>query len=124
VSVSLPLDDLAARAFAEEWVAAWNAHDLGRILEHYVSDVVFLSPVAQRRVGNGRVVGHRELRAYWGPALAPGSPLRFELVDVLTGHDALTILYRNQNGQSVAETFEFGSSGKVARAMACYKARQ
>jgi hypothetical protein len=27
-----------ALAFAEVWVAAWNAHDLGRILSHYADD--------------------------------------------------------------------------------------
>ena len=27
-----------ALGFAREWVAAWNAHDLGRILSHYADD--------------------------------------------------------------------------------------
>ena len=27
--------NIDARTFAEEWVAAWNAHDLERILAHY-----------------------------------------------------------------------------------------
>jgi predicted HD phosphohydrolase len=27
-----------AERFAEDWVAAWNSHDLGRILEHYEED--------------------------------------------------------------------------------------
>ena len=27
-----------ARRFAEEWIAAWNAHDLERILAHYTDD--------------------------------------------------------------------------------------
>ncbi len=30
-------------AFAIEWEAAWNAHDLNRILAHYAEDVVFRS---------------------------------------------------------------------------------
>ena len=30
-----------ARAFAANWIAAWNAHDLERILEHYTEDVSF-----------------------------------------------------------------------------------
>lgn len=25
--------------FAHEWIAAWNAHDLERILAHYADDV-------------------------------------------------------------------------------------
>ena len=58
------------RRFAEEWVAAWNAHDLPQILSHYAEDVVFLSPIAKQRMGDGRVVGKDGLTAYWGPALA------------------------------------------------------
>ena len=33
-----------ALAFAGEWVAAWNAHDLGRILAHYADDFEMTSP--------------------------------------------------------------------------------
>ena len=114
------MDRQSEEGFPTDWVSAWNAHDLERILGHYDPAIVFLSPVAQRRVGNGRVVGLEALRAYWAGGLAAQPDLRFELVDVLTGHDALTILYRNHRGQSAAETFEFGASGKVVRSFACY----
>jgi ketosteroid isomerase-like protein len=109
-----------ARAFAEDWIAAWNAHDLDRILSHYASDVAFLSPLAQKRVGNGRVEGLAALRNYWSGALAAQPGLKFELLDVLTGHACLTVLYRNHRGQTAAETFEFRTDGKVVRSFACY----
>lgn len=114
------MDASQARAFAEEWIAAWNAHDLDRIVSHYAPEIVFLSPQAERRVGNGRVAGIQALRAYWGPALKAQTQLRFDLIDVLTGHECVTILYRNHRGQSVAETCEFDSSHKVVRSFACY----
>jgi ketosteroid isomerase-like protein len=109
-----------ARAFAEDWIAAWNAHDLDRILSHYATDVAFLSPLAQQRVGNGRVEGLAALRNYWSGALAAQPGLKFELLDVLTGHACLTVLYRNHRGQTAAETFELQSDGKVVRSFACY----
>ena len=109
-----------ARAFAEDWIAAWNAHDLDRILSRYASDVAFLSPLAQKRVGNGRVEGLAALRSYWSGALAAQPGLKFELLDVLTGHACLTVLYRNHRGQTAAETFEFRTDGKVVRSFACY----
>lgn len=109
-----------AQAFAAEWVAAWNSHDLDRILSHYATDIVFLSPVAQKRVGDGRVVGIPALRAYWEQGLATQPELKFELLNVLVGHECLTVLYRNHRGQQAAETFEFGSDGKVVRSFACY----
>jgi ketosteroid isomerase-like protein len=109
-----------ARAFADEWIAAWNAHDLERILSHYAADIVFLSPVAQKRVGDGRVAGIPALRAYWGGGLAAQPDLRFELIDVFVGHACLTLSYRNHRGQTAAETCEFDGDGKVVRSFACY----
>jgi hypothetical protein len=108
------------QAFAEEWIASWNAHDLDRILSHYASDVAFLSPLAKTRTGNGRVVGIDALRTYWESGLATQPNLRFVLTNVLVGHDCLTILYRNHRDQAVAETLEFGDDGRVVRAFACY----
>jgi ketosteroid isomerase-like protein len=108
-------------AFAADWIAAWNSHDLDRILSHSADDIVFLSPVAQARLGNGRVVGREALRAYWSGGLAAQPGLKFEPEAVLVGHEGLTILYRNHRGQAAAETFEFGPDGRVVRSFACYR---
>ncbi len=108
-------------AFAEEWTASWNSHDLDRILSHYADNVVFLSPLAQKRVGNGRVEGLQALRAYWRNGLDAQPNLKFALESVLVGHQCLTILYTNHRGQAAAETFEFGQDGKVTRSFACYR---
>lgn len=109
-----------AKQFADEWIETWNARDLEKILTHYADDVVFLSPVAQRVVGNGRVEGIAALRAYWSKALSVHTDLHFTLEDVLVGHQCLTIVYRNQRGQRVGETVEFGADGKVVRSCGCY----
>lgn len=112
--------DIDERSFARDWVDAWNARDLERILSHYAADIVFLSPVAARRLGDGRVAGIAALRAYWGSALAAIPDLRFELEAVLSGHQCITILYRNQVRLLVAETVEFNAAGKIVRSSACY----
>lgn len=114
------MDRAKADAFAEEWVAAWNAHDLDRILSHYAEDIEFLSPIAQNRVGNGRIVGIDALRHYWSLGLSSQPDLRFELKQTLVGHQALTLLYRNHRGQDAAETLEFNGNGKAVRSCACY----
>ncbi len=106
--------------FAEDWIDAWNARDLDRILSHYAPDVVFLSPVAERRLGNGRVEGILALREYWRGGLAAVPELRFELEAVLSGYQCLTIVYHNQNRQRVAETVEFNAARQVVRSFACY----
>jgi len=40
-----------AHQFAREWVAAWNAHDLDRIMYHYEEEVELIFP------GRGAAVG-------------------------------------------------------------------
>jgi hypothetical protein len=110
-------------AFADEWIAAWNAHDLGRILSHYAADVVFESPVIRQRLGkaSGQVHGLEELRAYWSGAFTAFPDLRFELLDVLDGIDGGAIRYfSHARGCEVVETFSFDASGLVARAAAFY----
>jgi hypothetical protein len=114
------MTDEEAREFAAEWIAAWNSHDLDRVLRHYADDIVFLSPYAEKLVGNGRILGIAALRAYWRKGLAALPNLHFDFVALRIGYDCLTILYRNHRGQDAAETFEFAADGKVVRSFACY----
>lgn len=44
-----------AMKLANEWVAAWNAHDLERILAHYEEFVELTSPAAARLLGRPEV---------------------------------------------------------------------
>jgi ketosteroid isomerase-like protein len=37
-----------AKTYAEQWVRAWNAHDIEAVLDHFHDDVLFTSPVAAR----------------------------------------------------------------------------
>lgn len=113
----------AARAFAEDWTAAWNARDLDAVLAHYSDDCTFASPFVARFAGEpgGRLAGKTRLRAYWTAALAALPALHFELVDVLTGVDCITVLYRGHRGLS-AEVFELGADGRVVRGIALYTA--
>ena len=108
--------------FAREWIAAWNAHDLERVLSHYASDVELSSPLAAERVpgSGGYVRGEAALRAYWEPALAANPDLHFELEAVLTAVDGCTILYRNHRGQQVAESLYWNDAGLVTRAAVAY----
>ena len=74
-----------AEDFAAHWIGAWNSHDIEAILSHYGEDVVFLSPVAAQRTGNGRVIGREALRSYWSAGLTAQPELQFELDKVLIG---------------------------------------
>lgn len=59
------MDAEFAERFAEEWQAAWNSHDIERILAHYADDVVFQSPYVAHRFQDpaGEVRGKEALRS-------------------------------------------------------------
>jgi ketosteroid isomerase-like protein len=111
-----------AQAYAADWIDAWNAHDLDRVLIHYADDVVFHSPVAARvRPDIGGVVRGKALLAdYWGTALPLVPDLHFTLEETFASVDALTILYRNQRGQRVTETLVFNDVGLVVFGLGAY----
>lgn len=111
-----------ARSFAREWVKAWNDHDLQAILSHYADDIVFHSPRIRLVMGgeSDAVFGKAALKDYWSKALSMARDLYFEIDQVLTGSDALTILYTNHRQQTVAETFVFGLDGKIVTSIAAY----
>lgn len=111
----------AAAAFVAEWIAAWNAHDLERILAHWADDAVFTSPIAARLLGtDGTVVGKPALRAYWQRGLAANPDLRFELDRVLVGTDSLVIAYRNHRGQACGEWLRLDAAGRAIAGAAHY----
>tara|TARA_A100001391_G_scaffold41470_2_gene23821 strand:+ start:20293 stop:20655 length:363 start_codon:yes stop_codon:yes gene_type:complete len=109
--------------FARQWLDAWNRHSLEDILAHYQDDVVFRSPMIPRITGarEGILRGKPALRAYWGQALAALPDLRFELLDVLSGYESVTLYYKGHRG-NVAETFLFGDQALVRESIACYAA--
>lgn len=103
--------------FAEEWIAAWNSHDLERILSHYAEDIVFTSPRAAARLPQtrGTVRGIEQLREYWAPLAEIRPNLKFTLEMVLETVGGCTILYRDEAGLLVAETMLIGAEDKVVQ---------
>lgn len=98
-----------AIAFSQQWVRAWNAHDVEEVLRHFHDDVVFASPVAAKLLpeSTGVVRGKSALRTYWNMAVRHIPDLRFAVEDVYQGIDTIVINYRNQNGGLVNEVLKF-----------------
>lgn len=117
------IDHLWAEAFAKEWVAAWNAHDLERIFSHYADDFEMRSPLIVERMGipSGTLKGKDAIRPYWQRGLSAQPPLKFELLNVMVGVGAIGILYQNVGrGVDVVERIEFNEQGLGVRAEALY----
>jgi hypothetical protein len=111
-----------ASHFAENWIAAWNSHDLDRILSHYADDFEMSSPVI-RTIANepsGTLKGLRAVGEYWQKALTLIPNLHFELLGVYTGANSVILHYNGHRGFS-AEFFLFGHDGKVISASAHYE---
>lgn len=109
-------------AYAEDWVRAWNAHDIEAVLRHFRDDVVFTSPVAARVLPEtkGVVRGKPALREYWATALKTLPDLRFDMVGVYRGESVLVVNYRNERGGLVNEVLVFDSDGLVREGHGTY----
>ena len=111
-----------AWSLANNWVAAWNAHDLDLIMTHYDDAIELTSPVAAQLLGisDGKVVGKANLRAYFQRGLQAYPELRFGLEDVLWGVNSVLLYYTNHKGTRTGEFMELSASGTVVRVVANY----
>jgi hypothetical protein len=107
---------------AKEWLAAWNAHDLERILVHYAEDVELISPFVARLSGGEESVvrGSEALRAYFARGLQAFPNLRFEFIRLYPGVRSCVLEYRSINGLRSAEVMEYDEHGKIRRVLAHY----
>ena len=114
------VDAAFAARFAAEWIAAWNSHDLDRILSHYSDDVEMRLPlIVQRGLDpSGVLRGKAAVGAYWRQGLAATPPIRFELIGVYAGVGGIALHYLSVGRRLVVEAVEFGADGKVTRGSA------
>ena len=113
-----------ALSLANDWVAAWNSHDLDSIMSHYEDAVELTSPSAAQllKTADGKVVGKANVRAYFQRGLEAYPQLHFHLEDVLWGVNSLLLYFTNQKGTRTGEFMELSGEGKVVRVVANYSA--
>ena len=111
-----------ALAFANEWVEAWNAHDLPRVLEHYTDDFEMSSPlmIQMGLSKTGTLKGKQQIGDYWQKGLAKYPDLHFKIIDVLTSVNSVVIYYHTINNKLSAELFIFNDAGKVYKSAGHY----
>jgi hypothetical protein len=116
------IDQAWAYDFAKEWIAAWNSHDLDRILSHYVEDFEMSSPlIIERKIDpSGVLRGKAAIREYWALGLAAVPRIQFELIDVHVGINSLGILYRSIGRRRVIELLTFNDHREVIRGAGLY----
>ena len=111
-----------AERFAAEWIAAWNSHDLDRVLSQYSDDFTMSSPLIAKiaEEPTGTLKGKEKVRAYWSKALKMIPDLHFDLVSFLVGVDSITLCYKGHRGLA-AEVLHFDRNGKVIEGYAHYQ---
>jgi|SRR6476469_6679250 hypothetical protein len=116
------MTEAEAQDFAHEWIAAWNSHDLERILGHYADDVEVTSPMVEAVLGPGKttVRGKAALRGYWGTALERYPDLRFVLYRAYAGLQSVVLHYQSVQALVGAECMELDADGRVRRVLAHY----
>ncbi|NVN99913.1 MAG: nuclear transport factor 2 family protein [Geobacteraceae bacterium] len=116
------IDNAFAEHFADDWINAWNSHDLERVLAHYADDFEMNSPYIVQIAGepSGRLHGKEAVGSYWAKALGLIPDLRFELVTILVGVNSITLYYKGARGRLAAEVFHFGPDDKVVKVFAHY----
>ena len=87
-------------ALGRDWIAAWNSHDLERVLALYAED----SEMTSDRIPalgfdpSGTLRGKEKLRAYWSAALQLLPDLHFDLIDTYVSPDSIVVFYQNERG--------------------------
>ena len=118
-----------AKKFADDWVAAWNSHEMSRVLEHYTDDFEMSSPfiiTAKNGDPSGTLKGKAKVATYWQAGIATQN---FELLDVFAGAHSIAIHYTRLNApvgspnRVATETEEFNADCKVVRSNALYGGR-
>jgi hypothetical protein len=117
-----PLGEEQGRRLGEEWIAAWNAHDIDAIIALYAPGIVFQTPTAIASLGipDGRIVGVQRLREHFTRGLQRLPDLHFELERIYLGVRSITITYRWADGTPVAELHEYDDDALIERVQALY----
>ena len=107
---------------AEQWIAAWNARDLDRVLALYTDDSEMTSPyiVTLGFEPSGTLRGKDALRAYWSKALTLRPNLHFTLLEAFLSPDSVAVLYRNDLGKQVCEYLRLNDDGLIRQASGNY----
>ena len=105
---------------ANQWIDAFNNHDLENLLELYSADAVHHSPkllLRQPETG-GKIRGREAIRSWWADAFERLPTLRYELVNLIADDKLVLMEYKRsvigEPDMMVAEILEI-EAGLIIR---------
>ncbi|SHM23310.1 nuclear transport factor 2 family protein [Bradyrhizobium lablabi] len=107
-------------ALGRDWIAAWNSHDLERVLALYADDFEMTSDKipALGFDASGTLRGKENVRAYWSKALSMIPNLHFELIDTYVSPDSVVVFYQNERGKKICEYLRLDAEGNIRQGSA------
>jgi ketosteroid isomerase-like protein len=109
-----------------DWLKAWNDHDLDRIMHHYADNVEFIAQTVVKRwdKADGKLNGKEELRKHFSKGLALAPDIHFTLEEILLAPNGYAVLYSRENGNRVLDAVELDESGLAIKVTAYYLHQQ
>jgi SnoaL-like protein len=112
----------------EDWLSAWNKHDLTRVLSMYSEDIEFSSPkikVVFPDRALSKITNKKDLEEYWTKALEKYPKLNFVLKESIFYNNKCLVEYYalldEKTKTSVIEKFEM-QDGLIIKSSAYYGA--
>ena len=118
--MSQPHDAAPLGTLGRDWIAAWNSHDLERVLALYAEDSEMTSDKIQA-LGlddSGTLRGKAMLRKYWSRAFELLPNLHFDLIDTYVSPDSIVVFYQNERGARICEYLRLNDEGKIKQGSA------
>jgi hypothetical protein len=111
------MDMFGAEWFASDWLAAWNARDLDRVLGHCSEDLA-VSLVPRYGAMTPAAQGKSAVRQVWAACTAAQSELPLDSIAAYPGDSSLVMVYRTQGGVVRADYLRLDAGGKVCEVRA------
>jgi|ERR1700735_2793965 ketosteroid isomerase-like protein len=110
----------------QDWLDAWNHHDLDRIMEHYADNIEFTAETVVKRwaKADGKLKGKEELRRHFSKGLELAPDIQFTLDQILWAPNGYAVLYHRENGNRVLDAVELDDSGLAIKVTAYYLHQQ
>lgn len=117
------IDPKKAQEFAEQWIQAWNNHDLDAIMNFYSDSIHHVSPKLMMLFGasSSIIEDKRQLRNYFEAALKRSPQLHFSLQEIFSGVGSIVIIFQSTTGIHVAVTLNVDENMKITQYMAHYR---
>lgn len=108
---------------ADQWIAAWNNHDLAAIMACYAENIEHTSPkiAAYFNMADSTIRSKLQLQSYFEQALQNNPSLHFDLEHILTGHNSVVLIYKRMKTALAGEYLEFDDEGLIVRSRSHYK---